>query len=719
MKIRLKIEGMTCASCARANESTLAELDGVITANVNIATHKATVEFDQSRITIKDLIAAVEAAGFQAKEEKNNDQDNPHHTQSTKTYQRFLGSLIFTIPVMSMMFHAWMTGIKFNNVDLVMWFYAACTALVVFYFGMHFHLSALKKLKTLSFNMDSLVSMGTVTAFGYSLWAMFANQHVYFEAAAAIVTLINLGKFLEARSMGQAGQALQKLLELGAKKARLVKNNQEIEVDISEIKVGDLLQVKPGEKIPLDGLIESGQASIDESMLTGESMPVNKKIGDEVIGATINYNGNIQVRVTKVGADTALSQIIKLVEEAQGSKAPIQKLADKISGIFVPVVLVISVATFITWYLLTNDLTASILPAVAVLVIACPCSLGLATPTAIMVGTGTGARHGILIKGGETLEKSNQVEMVLFDKTGTLTEGKPQVAEVIALGVKKHDLLHTASGLAKLSHHPLSQAIAKYGKAHKSGRAEVENFEEIGGHGVTGNIAGEKVGLGNIKLMKKAKIPVDQTVKDHIDHLSQKGNTPLLVFSQKRIIGLLGLIDQPKADAKQAVTQLSRCGIDVAMITGDHSKVAKVIGEQLGIKKIIAEVLPEDKANEVKRLQKEGLKVAFVGDGINDAPALAQSDLGIGIGTGSDIAIETASIVLMKGSPAKVVSAITLSQQTFKVIKQNLFWAFIYNVVGLPIAALGLLNPIFASFAMSMSSVSVIANSLRIKRFKG
>ncbi len=720
MKVTLIIEGMSCASCARASESALSDLKGVSKANVNIATHKATVEFDKGKVSVEELIKAVDEAGFKAKVENESGDDGSqhHHHQAQKTYKRFIGSLIFTIPVMSMMFHSWMSGVKIYDIDAVMWFYAVCTALVVFYFGLHFHVSALKKLRHVSFNMDSLVSMGTLTAFSYSCWAMFVQEHVYFEAAAAIITLINLGKFLEARSMGQAGQALQKLLELGAKKARLIKGTDEIEVDIAEVKVGDLLQVKPGEKIPLDGLIEGGEASIDESMLTGESMPVNKKVGDEVIGATINHNGNIKVRVAKVGADTALAQIIKLVEEAQGSKAPIQKLADKISGIFVPVVLFIAVVTFVLWYLQTGDITASILPAVAVLVIACPCSLGLATPTAIMVGTGTGARQGILIKGGETLEKSNQVEMVLFDKTGTLTEGKPKVAEVVEFNIQKRDLLHLAAGLGSLSNHPLSKAIANYGKEHKSGKAEVESFEEIGGHGVTGKISGQKVGLGNVKLLKKEKVNLTAEVEKMIDQLSKNGNTPILVFQENNVVGIFGVMDQPKADAKKAVESLDKIGVQVAMITGDHRKVAEVIARQLGIEKVIAEVLPQDKANEVKRLQKEGLKVAFVGDGINDAPALAQSDLGIGIGTGSDIAIETASIVLMKGSPSKVVSSIKLSQRTFSIIKQNLFWAFIYNIIGLPIAALGLLNPIFASFAMSMSSVSVITNSLRIKRFK-
>lgn len=719
MKTTLKIEGMTCASCARINESTLSDLNGVINANVNIASHKASVEFDENKISIDDLITAIESTGFKAAKEKNRKGEDLHHNnRSKKTYRQFIGSLIFTLPVMSMMFHSWMTGIRWMNVDLIMWFYATCTALVVLYFGLHFHISATKKLRHLAFNMDSLISMGTLTAFLYSLWAMFAMEHVYFEAAAAIITLINLGKFLEAQSMGQAGKALQKLLELGAKKARVIKGAEEIEVDISEIKIGDLLHVKPGEKIPLDGIIESGEANIDESMLTGESMPVSKKIGDEVIGATINHNGNIKVRVVKVGSGTILSQIIKLVEEAQGSKAPIQKLADKISGIFVPIVLAIALTTFITWYWLTGDITESILPAVAVLVIACPCSLGLATPTAIMVGTGTGARNGILIKGGETLEKSNKVDMVLFDKTGTLTEGRPKVAEVIEISIKKHDLLHLAAGLGSLSNHPLSKAIAEYGKDHKSGKAEVKNFEEIGGHGVIGMLSGERTGLGNIKLLKKEKVKINNEVEKSIEQLSKKGNTPILVFKENKVIGIFGLMDQPKTDAKKAIDSLRKIGVQVAMITGDHQKVAEVIAYQLGIKKVIAEVLPQDKASEVKRLQKEGLKVAFVGDGINDAPALAQSDLGIGIGTGSDIAIETASIVLMKGSPSKVVSSIKLSQKTFSIIKQNLFWAFIYNIIGLPIAALGLLNPIFASFAMSMSSVSVITNSLRIKRFK-
>jgi P-type Cu+ transporter len=707
-KITLKIQGMTCASCAKLNESAISNFNGVKEVTVSIATNKALVEFDETKTSMEEIIKAIEKAGYKAQEDDNKDESDQ---EIKKVKNRFLGSLLVTLPVFSMMF-----------VNLLpMWTYAVLTAIVVFGFGGHFHIKAAKKLKTLSFNMDSLISMGTLTAFIYSMWAMFANQHVYFEAAAGIITLINLGKWLEAISKGKAGQALKKLLELGAKTARVIRDGKELDIPVDEVKKGDILHIKAGEKIALDGIIKEGEASIDESMLTGESMPVNKKGGDSVFGATINQNGNIKVEVTKTGENTVLAQIIKMVEEAQMSKAPIQKLADKISGIFVPVVMGIAIVTFVTWYFLTSDLTASILPAVAVLVIACPCALGLATPTAIMVGTGVGAKAGILIKNGETLEKSNHIDVVIFDKTGTLTTGKPEVTDIKSFDFPEEKLIKIAFSLADMSHHPLSQAIAKMGESKSSKKAELIGFKEISGQGVEAKCKEHqtKLLLGNGRLMQSNGIEIPKEIEKTIEELSKAGKTPILISHGPKLVGILGLMDTPKEDSRKAVLALNKIGVQTAMITGDNQKTADSIAKKLGIKKVIAEVMPKDKANEVKRIQKEGKKVAFVGDGINDAPALAQADLGIAMGTGTDVAIETGNIVLMKGSPAKVVTAINLSQKTFKTIKQNLFWAFIYNLIGIPIAALGLLNPVFASFAMSLSSVSVITNSLRIKRFKG
>ncbi len=723
-KVILKITGMTCASCAKLNENALLAVSGVSAANVNIATNKATVEFDEKITSLAKIIEAIEKAGYGAHE--LNEHDHNHAAMEDaqadkKARNRFLGSALLTLPVFStMLFGELKLGSEILGVDLLMWTHAILTAIVVFVFGWHFHHSAGKKLLRLSFNMDSLVSLGTLTALIYSLWAMFVGQAVYFEAAAAIITLINLGKWLEARSKGRAGQALQKLLELGVKKARVIRAGREFEIPIEEIQVGDILHVKAGEKIPLDGMIIAGAAALDESMLTGESMPVTKKIGDEVFGATLNQNGSLQIRVLKVGNDTVLAQIIKMVEEAQGSKAPIQKLADKIAGIFVPVVMVIALLTFLVWYFLTGNLEMSIIPAVAVLVIACPCALGLATPTAIMVGTGTGAKNGILIKNGETLEKSNQIDVVIFDKTGTLTEGKPKITDIVPFNFPEEKLLKVAYSLAKLSHHPLSQTIARFSEERKIEPTELINFKEISGQGIIAECREHQttVRLGNEKMLRTGKIEIEAQAEAVIHKLATEGKTPLLVAHGNQLIGVLGLMDTIKADSAEAIRKLNQSGIETVMLTGDHRRTAEAIAAQLGIKKVIAEILPQAKSAEVQKLQEAGHKVAFVGDGINDAPALAQADLGIAMGTGSDIAIETGNIVLMQGSPAKVFSALMLSQKTFRIIKQNLFWAFVYNVIGIPIAALGLLNPIFASLAMSLSSVSVISNSLRIKRFK-
>jgi len=721
--VNLKITGMTCGSCAKLNESAILAIEGVKSAKVNIANNKAQVEFNEKKTSVKEIITTVEKIGYGASEIAAMDHDmGEENEKETKIARnRFLGAALFTIPVFSAMVAPELaTGIKWLGLDLIMWMHMVFTAIVVFVFGWHFHKSTAKKLMHLRSNMDSLVSLGTLSSFFYSFWAMFSGHPVYFEAAGAIITLINLGKWLEDINKGKASNALKKLLELGAKDALVIRDGKEIKIPLEEIKIGDILHVKAGEKIPLDGQIISGEASIDESMLTGESIPVDKKEGEEVFGATINLNGNIKVKVTKFQSDTILSRIIAMVEDAQMSKAPIQKLADTISGIFVPIVMVISIITFVTWYLLSGSIETSILPAVAVLVIACPCALGLATPTAIIVGTGVGAKNGILIKNGETLEKSNKIDIVVFDKTGTLTSGEPKVTDIVTFEFPKERVVKIATSLASLSNHPLSKAIAKYGEDQKSDKATLINFKEISGQGVIAECKehGTKILLGNKKLMDKENIRIDDSALKETLKLSNDGKTPIFVAHGDILIGVIGLMDTVKEDSYEAVNKLKKLGIKILMITGDNENTAQAIGKTLGIDKVLAEVLPEHKASEIKKLQESGKNVAFVGDGINDAPALAQADLAIALGTGTDIAMETGNIIIMQGSPMKVFTAIKLSQRTFSTIKQNLFWAFVYNVIGIPIAALGLLNPILASLAMSMSSVSVVTNSLRIKRFR-
>ena len=578
----------------------------------------------------------------------------------------------------------------------------------------------LKQLRLKSSNMDTLISIGTLAALVYSFWAVASgNPDLYFETGTIIAALILLGRYFEEKTRGQASEAIEKLLQLGAKTARVINNGQELEISIEEVRVGNILLIKPGEKIPVDGKIIFGTTSIDESMLTGESIPVDKKINDDVFGATLNIQGAIKVEATKVGQDTVLAQIVKMVAEAQTKKAPIQKLADTISGIFVPIVLAIAAVTAVGWYLVTGDISQSIIPAVAVLVIACPCALGLATPTAIMVGTGLGAKRGILIKNGEALERGKKIDVVIFDKTGTLTEGKPRVTDVVPLisdfSIEK--ILTYAGSLESLSEHPLAQAVVNAAKDKSLILKEVNGFENLAGKGVKGSIGDEAMFIGNPRLMQEVGISID-LYKNKIGELEDQAKTVVVFAINKYPVGIIGIADTLKEDAQEAVAKLKKLGIETVMITGDNQKTANAIAKQLNIEKVFAEVLPQDKAEKVKLLQKEGKKVAFVGDGINDAPALVQADLGIAIGTGTDIAIEAGSIVLVKGHPLKVVEALTLAKITFRTIKHNMFWAFFYNIAALPLAAFGLLNPIIAAGAMAFSSVSVVTNSLRIKRYK-
>ena len=715
------IVGMHCASCVTRNERSLKKIKGVLDASVNFGTHSATVEFDDSKVSEKTLYEAVIKNGYKVLTEGSAQQHKEMIKQELRaTKIRAIWALLLSVPPVVFAMFAIDLPVSIGGYNLSTWIQAILSTIVVVGLGWEFHLGMLRQARLKSANMDTLISMGTLAAILFSIWAMATGEeHLYFETGAVITALILLGRYFEAKSRGQASEAIEKLLQLGAKTARLIDGNMEREVPIEAVVVGNILLVKPGEKIPVDGKIVKGDTSIDESMLTGESMPVGKHINDDVFGATININGAVHVQATKIGQDTVLAQIVKMVAEAQVKKAPMQKLADKISGIFVPIVLGIAVVTAIAWYVATGDIAQSIIPAVAVLVIACPCSLGLATPTAIMVGTGLGAKRGILIKNGEALEKGKKIDVVMFDKTGTLTEGKPKVTDTMSneSEVSSNELLLLSGSLEKLSEHPLALAIVNAAKAKNLILKEVHEFENLAGRGIKGRIGTDTFLVGSPRLMKEVGIST-QNLQQKIEELENQAKTVIAISKNDKVIGIIAIADTLKEDAKEAVAKLRLAGIETSMVTGDNKRTAGAIARQLDIEKVFAEVLPQDKAEKVKLLQKEGMKVAFVGDGINDAPALVQADLGIAIGTGTDIAIEAGNIVLVKGHPLKVVEALALARITFRTIKQNMFWAFFYNVAALPLAAFGLLNPMIAAGAMAFSSVSVVGNSLRIKRQK-
>jgi len=719
--VTFNIGGMHCASCSARNERSLKKLGGVIEATVNLATHTANVKFEESKISENELYEAVIKNGYKVLAESNfESQKEEAKKELARAKKKAFAAIVLSIPVLILAMLGINLPLTIAGYNLGVWIQAIVSAFVILALGWEFHAGMIKRLRTFSANMDTLISIGTLAALFFSIWAMFSHQeHFYFETGAVITALILLGRYFEARSKGQASEAIEKLLQLGAKTARVVRNNKEIEISVEEVKVDDILIVKPGEKIPVDGKVVEGSTGIDESMLTGESMPVSKKIGDDVFGATINQSGSIQIKVTKVGQDTVLAQIVRMVAEAQTKKAPIQKLVDKVSGIFVPVVIGISVLTAVIWYILTGNAAQSFIPAVAVLVIACPCSLGLATPTAIMVGTGLGAKHGILIKNGEALEKSKHIDVVIFDKTGTLTEGKPKVTDVAACDSKisQNGIIMMAASMEKFSEHPLAQAIVNAAKEKNQRLMEAKDFDSLSGKGIKGKIGKDSFLIGNTRLLKENNISVEDC-SEKLENLEREAKTVVIIARNEKVIGLIAIADTLKEDSKEAVEKLKKAGIETVMITGDNKRTAEAIAKKLGIEKIFAEVLPQDKAEKVKELQNQGKKVAFVGDGINDAPALAQADIGIAIGTGTDIAIESGDIVLVKGHPLKVVEALNLSKLTFKIIKQNLFWAFFYNIAALPLAAIGFLNPMIAALAMAFSSVSVVGNSLRIRNKK-
>lgn len=739
------IEGMSCASCAQTIEKATAKLPGMAKASVNLATEKLVVSYDDHQVTSAEIIKAVMDAGYQATEEvaagATADQDcEKKQKHIAEMWQRFWISAVFTVPLLYIaMGH--MVGLPlpdflnpmthattFAMVQLIL-------TLPVLYVGREFFTVGFKALFKGHPNMFSLVALGTSAAFVYSLYGTVMiflgdtsfTMALYYESAGVILTLITLGKYFEAVSKGKTSDAIKKLMGLAPKTAHILRDGAEIEVPVDAVQLDDIVIVRPGDKIPVDGVIVSGSSSVDEAMLTGESLPVEKKVGDAVIGASINKNGSFQFKATKVGKETALAQIIQLVEDAQGSKAPIAQLADKISGVFVPIVIGLAVLSGLAWFFLGQESWIFALTiTISVLVIACPCALGLATPTAIMVGTGKGAENGVLIKSGDALETTHKIQTIVFDKTGTITEGKPVVTDILVAdsALSEAELLTLAASAEQGSEHPLGEAIVGAAKERQLSLAEGSDFSAIPGHGIRVTVNERVLLLGNIKLMKEEAIELSTFVQQ-ADRLAEEGKTPMFVAKDGSFAGIIAVADTVKDSSQTAIARLHKMGIEAVMITGDNKRTAEAIAKQVGIDRVLSEVLPEDKALEVKKLQAEGKKVAMVGDGINDAPALAQADVGIAIGSGTDVAMESADIVLMRSDLMDVPTAVELSKATIKNIKENLFWAFAYNTLGIPVA-MGvlhlfggpLLSPMIAAAAMSFSSVSVLLNALRLKGFK-
>ncbi|MEK6863347.1 MAG: heavy metal translocating P-type ATPase [Nanoarchaeota archaeon] len=717
----LKISGMHCASCSTILTKALQKVDGVQSALVNYSTEKATITYDPSKVQEDSFIKAVQKKGYNAEvlgAESFGHEEKLRKKELQQLQFKVMISAVFAAPalIISMFF----SSLPYSS--YILW---ALSTPVQFYIGFPFYRGTWAALKNKAANMDSLIAIGTSAAYFFSVYSVLFIEEggEYFEISAILIALVLLGKYLEAVAKGRTSQAIAKLAKMGAKTAMVIRKGKELKIPIEQVVVGDKVIVKPGEKIAVDGVIVEGSSSIDESMVTGESMPVDKKKNDKVIGSTINKQGTFIFKATKVGAETTLSRIVKLIEEAQGRKAPIQRFADNVSAYFVPIVILIAIATFVVWYVLLNaTLSFSMLTAVAVVVIACPCALGLATPTSIMVGTGKGAMHGILIKGGDVLEAAHKLRYIVFDKTGTLTKGKPAVTELIpAKNNTEKNVLEIAGSIEKNSEHPLAEAIVQKAKEQKVSFKKVSNFLAVTGKGVRAKINSKPYYFGNIKLMKDNRINV-LSYQSQIESLEGEGKTVMILADSKKVLGLIAVADELKEDSADAVAILKQMGITTYMITGDNKRTAQAIAKKVGIDNYFAEVLPEEKLTHVKALQKKG-KVAMVGDGINDAPALAQADIGIAMGSGTDVAMETGNIVLMKNSLLDVPRAITLSKMTMSKIRQNMFWALFYNVLGIPIAAgvlypfTGwLLSPMIAGGAMALSSVSVVTNALLLRR---
>jgi len=705
------VEGMTCASCAVRVERVLNRQEGV-EAIVNYAGGEARVEAMES-VDIDALRAAVSKIGYEINlvtdDEERVSQVDRYSDEERYQWRNFLLAALFTAPVMIL----GMLGPDERWNHLVQ---LALVTPVEFVFGWQFHRVAAKQLRSFGANMDTLVSVGTLSAYLFSIWAMFAGGAVFFETAGAIITFILLGRFFEARAKGRASAAITKLLELGAKEARVLRDDSEVMVPIDEVRSGDLMVIKPGEKIPTDGVVVEGSSAVDESMLTGESRPVDKSTGLDVFGATLNQQGLLTVRATRIGKQTALQQIVKLVADAQASKAPIQNLADRVSGIFVPIVILIAITTFAVWMAVDGEIESAVRAAVAVLIIACPCALGLATPTAIMVGSGRGAELGVVFKGAQIFERARSIDTVVFDKTGTLTRGLMSLAEVDT----DEDLstfLYLAGSVEAGSEHPVARAVALGAEEHDIELAIPQEFQNFPGNGVVGTIDGTVVTVGSAKFLADHGHQIPERYSDSLDRFAAAGQTAFLVGWGGEVKGTLSVADVVRETSAPAVAHLLSLGVGVAMLTGDNKLTADSIARTVGIDHVMAEVMPGEKAAEVARLQAEGRQVAFVGDGINDAPALTQADLGMAVGTGTDIAIEAGDVILMSGDPALTDTAMRLARATFTTIKQNLFWAFFYNTAMIPLAAFGLLNPMFAAAAMASSSVTVVTNSLRLRRF--
>lgn len=736
-----KINGMTCASCSSRVEKVINKLDGVNSATVNLAVEDMNVKYDRRKISAEDIENAVKKAGYEAieiKEDNKDDNKKEGEEKVKKARNRFVWSLVFAIPLMIIsmgpMIGVPVPSIIDPNINPFNYaFIQLILALIIIFIGREFFIHGFRNLFHLSPNMDTLIALGSSAATIYGIYALvkiiggdahFAH-HLYFESAGMIVTFISLGKFLEAITKGKTSDAINKLMGLAPKTATIIVDGKEKTVGIEDVRVNDIILVKPGERLPVDGEVVEGTTSIDESMLTGESIPVDKNPGDEVFGASINKYGMFKYKVTKVGKDTVLSKIINLVEDAQGTKAPIARLADVISGYFVPAVIVLAIVSALAWHFIGNEnLEFSLNILISVLVIACPCALGLATPTAIMVSTGKGAENGVLIKSGVALEEAHKINTIIFDKTGTITEGKPKVTDILGISIEDDELLKVAAAAEKGSEHPLGEAIVNEANDRKIELPLVKDFVSIPGEGINTTIENNHIVIGNRKIMDRNNIDIS-SIEEKANNFSKEGKTPMFVGINGSIRGIIAVADTVKENSSKAVKALHNMGIEVVMLTGDNKGTAQAIANEVGIDRVVSDVLPEGKANVVKEIQSEGKKVAMVGDGINDAPALVTSEIGIAIGSGTDVAIESADIVLMRSDLLDVVTAIQLSRATIKNIKENLFWAFGYNVLGIPIA-MGilklfggpLLNPMIGAFAMSLSSVSVLLNALRLKRFK-
>lgn len=742
----LKLRGMSCASCANNIETAIRSVPGVTQANVNFGAEQASVTYDSTQTDVAQIQAAVDEAGYAAQplQEDRLVAEDDVERRERQTEERQLTRKVWISGIISAILVVgslpMMTGLHIPLIPIWLhnpWLQLVLTAPVLFWAGSGFFINAWKAFKRHTATMDTLVAIGTGTAYGYSLFPTFfpdwftaqgLTPDVYYEAAAVIITLILLGRLLENRAKGQTSEAIRKLIGLQARTARVIRDGREVDVPIAEVVLNDVILVRPGEKIPVDGEIVEGGSTIDEAMVTGESLPVKKQVGNEVIGATINKTGSFKFRATRVGKDTFLAQIVKLVQQAQGSKAPIQRLADQVTGWFVPVVIAIAIATFVLWYNVMGNVTMALITTVGVLIIACPCALGLATPTSIMVGTGKGAENGILIKGAESLEQAHNLQTIILDKTGTITQGKPTVTDFVTLKGTAHQnelhLLRLAAAVERNSEHPLAESVVQYAQAQAANLTDAQEFEAIAGSGVQGKVSNHLVQIGTHRWMTELGIETS-ALRSPWEQLESLGKTVIWLAVDGQVEAIMGIADAVKPSSVQAIRALQKMGLDVVMLTGDNRRTAEVIAREVGIQRVFAEVRPDQKAATVASIQAEGKVVAMVGDGINDAPALAQADVGLAIGTGTDVAIAASDITLISGDLNGIVTAIQLSRATMRNIRQNLFFAFIYNVAGIPIAAgilypfFGwLLNPIIAGAAMALSSVSVVTNALRLRNFK-